>query len=55
MAIQRLDIRRTELWMDLKQALQLKNIQLVDGIGFILKDSDIFVLDLDNCYNPYTN
>ena len=53
--IKRLNIKREELWMDLKQALQLRNTQPVDGIGFILIDSGIFVLDLDDCYNPETN
>ena len=53
--IKRLDIRRKELWMNLKQAQQLKNTKPVDGIGFILIDSDIFVLDLDDCYSPETD
>ena len=52
--MKRLDIRRKELWINIEQALQLRDAQLADGIGFILLDSDMFVLDLDDCYNSHT-
>ena len=49
--MRRLDIRNKELWIDIEQALEVKESKLADGIGLILLDSDVFVLDLDNCYN----
>ena len=49
--MRRLDIRNKELWIDIEQAFEIKESKLADGIGLILLDSDVFVLDLDNCYN----
>ena len=49
--MRRLDIRNKELWIDIEQALEIKESKLADSIDLILLDSDVLVLDLDNCYN----